>query len=71
MSNPRFAVGDHVMARALTNSFPTSRPEVRGLVVTTVTLVHKPRPYFRVMAVAPDGFGYVEGAERFFEPETT
>lgn len=73
---PVFAVGDHVRAVAVPGGFPTPRPEVPGLTVTTVRLMvtretgpQALAPYWRVTAHAADRIQYVEGAERFFAPE--
>ena len=70
--SPQFQVGDPVRAVAFVNCFGRLVNETLGLTVESVQLITSDvshdtmKPYYRVLARAADGFGCVEGAERFF-----
>jgi len=68
----QFAIGEKVKAIALPDAFPSVRPAVPNLTVESIRLIESESipSYFRVLARASDGFGYVEGSERFFEHES-
>jgi hypothetical protein len=65
---PQFQLGQSVKAISFVDCFNKTVPETLGLTVTEVRLVEPPTmaPYFRVKAESSDGFGYIEGAERYF-----
>ncbi len=75
----QFKIGDKVKAIAFTDCFGKPVSETAGLTVETVRLIKPPpepaciknpsKPYYRVLARAADGLGYVEGAERYFAAE--
>lgn len=67
----KFNIGDKVTAIALPEAIPYARPAVTGLTVTSIRLIEcaTMQPYYRVEAHDNTGFGYIEGAERFFERE--
>lgn len=64
----QFYIGQPVKAISFTDCFGKFVPERNDLTVTEIRLIEcQSMPsYFRVKADAPDGFGYVEGAERYF-----
>jgi len=71
---PKFHIGDKVYAIALPNAVPTPRPAVHGLEITEIKRIEPSSmaPYYRVVASKVEGaagYGFVEGAERFFEFE--
>lgn len=68
---PKFTVGQRVRAIAFTDCFDKFVPERPGLTVTEINPINGQSipAYFRVKADAPDGFTYVEGAERYFAAE--
>jgi len=69
---PQFEIGQKVTAISFTNCFGKPVPATPGLTVEHIRLVTPTanddmNPYYRIKAVPASGFGYVEGAERFFE----
>ncbi len=75
----QFKIGDKVKAVAFTDCFGKPVAETLGMIVETVRLIEPPpepacirnpsASYYCVMARAADGFGYIEGAERYFAAE--
>jgi hypothetical protein len=68
---PKFQLGQQVKAIALPNAFPNPTQERCGLIITDVRLIeclYMPN-YYRFVASEPNGFGYVEGSDQFFEAE--
>jgi hypothetical protein len=65
----RFHIGQTVTARAFVDCFKKSHPAQPGLTVIEMRLIEPGSipSYYRVKAIGPNGFGYVEGAEHFFE----
>jgi hypothetical protein len=69
-----FTIGQKVKAISFVDCFGKTRHEVPNLTVTKVTLHPAPgccdphmKAYYRIVATDETGFGYVEGAERYFE----
>ncbi len=70
----QFAIGDKVQRPAFTDCFGDHIPQSEVLTVTEIrlftsgpTTIYPIKPYFRLVATTPDGFGYLEGAERYFK----
>ena len=66
MVNGHFTVGDKVRRIGFVDCFGKQNPEVPGLTVQSVRKIDNSAPHIRVVAIGADGFGYYEGAERFF-----
>lgn len=71
----QFHIGQAVTAKAFTDSGKRHHEAVTGLQVIEVRKIESDLPpqfalppYFRIKAIGENGRGYVEGAERFFEP---
>lgn len=68
----QFQIGQKVKAVAFVDCFGKQVAETLGLTVESVKLIVSDvpmdtlKPYYRVLARAESGFGYIEGAERFF-----
>lgn len=65
---PLFTIGQRVKAVSFTDCFGKFVAETPDLAVTEIRLVEGSsiQSYFRVKAEKPDGFQYIEGAERYF-----
>jgi hypothetical protein len=65
----QFAIGQQVKAISFTDCFGKLIAERPNLTVKSVKLIWEStsmKPYYRVEAYEENGFGYVEGAERYF-----
>jgi hypothetical protein len=68
---PQFPIGSTVCHRSFVDSGGRHHDAITGLTVVESTLIEPGSipAYYRIKAVGPDGRGYVEAAERFFDAD--
>jgi hypothetical protein len=69
----QFHIGQAVTAKGFVDCFKKTVEPVTGLTVVEMKYVNceSIAAYYRIKAIGKDGRGYVEAAERFFEPAET